>query len=147
MIDFSEEIDNFKKYGVYDYKFDVGGNLVFKKNSLYFEERYLSIPLISYVYDDKKINSFYDTQFSEFVVENFPTENLFQKPEFENLENENKQLKEKLASLVERVDENITESERLAVKQIILDLRIALKQGVSEKDFSITFPYLPITKH
>lgn len=146
MTDFSKEIDAFQKYGTYDYKFDEGGNLVFKKNPSEFTEKYLSIPLIDFEYDNQKVNSFYNTTFSEFIptVEEpqTTTENLISS----NLETENRELKEKLSLLIERVDENITESERLAIKQVILELRIALKQGIAERDFSTTFPYLPITK-
>lgn len=146
MTDFSKEIDTFQKYGTYDYKFDEGGNLVFKKNPSNFTEQYLSIPLINYVYDNQKISSFYNTEFSEFIPTIVESEIISKNQEPSNLETENKELKERLSLLTERVDENITESERLAVKQIILELRIALKQGIAERDFSTTFPYLPITK-
>jgi len=148
MTNFSKEIDIFEKYGTYDYKFDVGGNLVFKKNSIYFNEHYISIPLIDYIYDDTKINSFYDTEFSEFIPETNSTEIFSENQVFsnQNLEIENRELKNRLDLLTEKVDENITESERLAIKQVIIELRIALKQGVSERDFSTIFPYLPITK-
>lgn len=146
MTDFSKEIDAFQKYGIYDYKFDEGGNLVFKKNPVYFTEQYLSVPLIDYVYDNQKINSFYNTEFSEFIPTTSISETIVKSQESVNLETENVELKDRLLLLTEKLDENITESERLAIKQVILELRIALKQGVAERDFSTTFPYLPITK-
>lgn len=146
MTDFSKEIDTFQKYGTYDYKFDEGGNLVFKKNPSEFTEKYLSIPLIDFEYDNQKVNSFYNTTFSEFIPTIEESQTTTESLVPSNLENENKELKEKLSLLIERVDENITESERLAIKQVILELRISLKQGIAERDFSTTFPYLPITK-
>lgn len=146
MIDFSNEIDNFLKYGVYNYKFDEGGNLVFKKNPEYFTDKYLSVSILNYVYDDQKINSFYNTEFSEFFPTNVVSETVVKTQNFSDLETQNQELKERLSFLIEKVDENITESERLAIKQVILDLRIALKQGIAERDFSTSFPYLPITK-
>lgn len=146
MTDFSKEIDNFQKYGTYEYKFDEGGNLVFKKDPSYFSEQYLSIPLVDYIYNNLKVSSFYNLEFSEFVPTVIPSEVETKNQELVNLETENEGLKEQLSLLTEKVDENITESERLAIKQIILELRIALKQGVAERDFSSTFPYLPITK-
>lgn len=146
MVDFSKEIDNFQKYGVYEYKFDEGGNLIFKKNPKYFTERYLSIPLIDYVYNDQKINSFYDKEFSEFLPTADQTETEIENVEISNLEAENQELKDRLSLLTEISNENITESEKLATKQVIIELRIALKQGVAERDFSTTFPYLPLTK-
>jgi hypothetical protein len=146
MTDFSKEIDVFQKYGTYDYKFDEGGNLVFKKNPMYFNEQYLSIPIVDYVYDNQKITSFYNTEFSEFLPTKVEPEIVIENDDSSELKTENRELKERLSLLTERVDENITESERLAIKQVILDLRISLKQGISERDFSETFPYLPITK-
>jgi hypothetical protein len=146
MADFSKEIDNFQKYGTYDYEFDEGGNLIFKKNPEHFTEQYLSIPLIDYVYSDQKIGSFYNTEFSEFFPTVVQTETPIENQEISNLEIENQELKERLSVLTEKVDESITDAERLAIKQIIIELRIALKQGIAERDFSTTFPYLPITK-
>jgi hypothetical protein len=146
MTDFSKEIDDFEKYGTYDYKFDEGGNLVFKENPVYFTEQYLSIPLVDYVYDVQKITSFYNTEFSEFLPTTVQSESITETVGPSDLETENKELKEQLSLLTEKMDENITESERLAIKQVILELRIALKQGIAERDFSTTFPYLPLTK-
>lgn len=146
MADFSKVIDDFEKYGTYEYKFDEGGNLIFKKNPTNFTEQYVSIPLINYVYDDQKINSFYNTEFLEFIPTSNEIESNTENQNLINIETENQELKDRLSLLTEKVDQNITESERLATKQVIIDLRISLNQGVSERDFSTSFPYLPITK-
>jgi hypothetical protein len=147
MENFSKEISDFKKNGTYDYKFDEGGNLTFNKTSLEFNQHYLSIPLINYGYDNTKISSFYDLSFKEFV----PTTTVVEttttvSEEMAQLTEENQSLKDKLSDLTQTANANMTESERLAIKQVILGLRIQLKQGSAERDFSIDFPYLPLTK-
>jgi hypothetical protein len=148
MDDFSKEISDFQKNGIYVYDFDEGGNLVFNKTSPDFNQHFVSIPLLNYGYDDTKINSFYDLSFKEFI----PTTTIVETPivvseEVTQLTQENEELKNKLTILTESSDANITESERLAIKQVILDLRVSLKQGVAEKDFFETFPYLPLTNN
>lgn len=145
---FTKEISEFTKNGLYDYTFDEGGNLIFSQTSKEFNQHYVSIPLVNYVYDSDKIKSFYNTQFTEFISFTNETSNepIFN-DELNQLTEENVSLKNQLSTLIEQSESNITESERLAIKQIILELRIQLKQGVIEKDFSEVFPYLPITKH
>lgn len=147
MKSFSEEINNFQTYGTYEYVFDAGGNLVFKKPADTFSEQYCSIPLIDYSYDETKIHSFYQFEFKEFIPTTVKTGvDLANSIENNPLEEENKMLKDKLLLLTEIADSNQTQSDILATKQIILELRIALKQGFSERDFSEAFPYLPLTK-
>jgi hypothetical protein len=147
MSSFSNEIINFERYGTYEYNSDEGGNFLFKNPPEKFNEQYISLPLINYNYIKFKIDSFYDIEFKEFisntqkvVSSETTTEDISQ------LKIENEELQNKLQILIEKSDENITESERLAVKQVILDLRISLKQGVAERDFSDIFPYLPLIK-
>ena len=148
MTDFSQQIYNFQKNGIYVYQFDEGSNLTFNNSSLDFHQHYVAIPLTNYAYDNAKIKSFYDLDFKEFapttvIAEVAPVVSA----EMTQLTQENEELKSKLNELVATSDANITESERLAMKQVILDLRIQLKQGVAERDFSTAFPYLPLTKN
>ena len=145
---FSKEIQNFQRYGTYDYKFDEGGNLVFNVTSSNFNQHFLSIPLANYIHDDVKIGSFYSTNFKEFL----PTSTTVltettTSTEVSDLQNQNQQMQEKLTSLTAIADSNSTQSDILATKQIILSLREQLGQGTSEFDFSDTFPYLPVTKN
>lgn len=148
MDDFSQKIYDFQKNGTYVYNFDDGGNLIFNKTSPDFNQHFVSIPLINYGYNEVKINSFYDLSFKEFtpttvVVETTPVISN----EVSQLTQENQDLKDKLVVLTESSDANITESERLAIKQVILDLRISLGQGIAERDFAEIFPYLPLTNN
>jgi hypothetical protein len=144
---FSEEKTNFKKNGTYNYQFDEGGNLVFNKKSSQFEQHYVAIPLVVYGYDANKISTFHDLEFKEFV----PVSNLKPVPAVEDLENntlrqENESLKTQLNDLINSPSDTITESERLAFKQVILELRTRLGQGSDPHDFSETFPYFPVIK-
>lgn len=148
MEDFSKQISEFQKHGTYDYKFDEGGNLVFNQFSTKFNEHYLSIPLINFGYNNSKIESFYNLDFKEFIpttTKKVLTEQV--SVEVTQLTTENKELKDKLTELIKISDSNTTESERLAIKQVILDLRLQLKQGKFITDFSDAFPYLPITNN
>jgi hypothetical protein len=148
MQNFSQYISNFEKNGIFVYGFDDGGNATFNSGSTKFNENYISLPLINYSYDNTKIKSFYDLTFKEFVstTENVSSKNVTS-TEITQLSEENITLKSKLESLTQTSDANITDAERLAIKQIILDLRIQLKQGISVRDFSTVFPYIPITKN
>jgi len=148
MTDFSQQIHDFQKNGIYIYQFDEGSNLTFNNSSADFHQHYVAIPLTNYAYNNTKIKSFYDLSFKEFVPTTVAAKTeLVVSPEVSQLTQENEELKTKLNQLVETSDANITESERLAIKQVILGLRIQLKQGVAERDFSTTFPYLPLTKN
>lgn len=148
MYDFSKEISEFTKHGTYEYVFDVGGNLVFNPNSPDFNKNYVSIPISNYVYDNNKISSFYNLQFTEFINEKLvvgliePVIN----PVVEELQFENESLKEQLTTLTNNSTNSMNDSEKLAFKQVIIDLRIALNQGNSALDFSEDFPYTPIKK-
>lgn len=147
-MDFSKEISEFKKSGTYEYAFDEGGNFVFNESSEKFNQHYLSIPLINYKYDNLKIESFYDLEFRDFIpIPLEVTSSNLNSTEFNQLTEENQQLKNQLSVLTEIANLNQTQSDILATKQIILELRIQLGQGVSERDFSDVFPYLPIIKN
>src|SRR5271169_2833095 len=67
MVDFSQQIANFKQYGTYDYIFDSVGNIVLNASSSIFQQVYFSLPLGNNNYNESKILSFYDPTFTEFV--------------------------------------------------------------------------------
>jgi hypothetical protein len=144
---FSKEISDFQKNGTYNYIFDEGGNLIFNRSSSNFNQTFLSIPLANVGYDDVKIKSFYTLEFTEFIPSTKVKATIqVDSEEVTTLETENQELKDKLQQLSALSDANITEAERLSIKQVILDLRIQLSQGLAERDFSNEFPYLPLTK-
>lgn len=147
-MDFSKQISEFQKTGIYEFNFDEGGNLVFNKSSLKFNEHFVAIPLVNYKYNNSKLESFYDLEFKDFIptVSEVTSSNVIP-TEVKQLTEENQNLKNQLSILTEIANSNQTQSDILATKQIILNLRIQLGQGTSERDFSDSFPYLPIIKN
>ena len=141
---FSYKIDKFQTLGEYDYKFDEVGNVIADSSSLQFPYNYLCFPLMDLNYDTKAIETYYDVNFTEFessikgseTVGGSPTENyeLFQ---------ENTQLKTKIDELIKLSESDSSIASNEVIKQVILDLRIALKQGDKDRDFSVDFPYMP----
>ena len=150
MSDFSQEIQNFQRYGDYTYKFDSVGNMIFDSSSIDFSQVYLACPLKNIIYSATKIESLYNTEFEEFipqsvVVSTAKEEDLQQK--LDVIEQENISLKSQLDSVISQNENTSTVADSMATKQVILDLRKAAGQGRVDSDFSDTFPYTPIRKN
>jgi len=143
---FSSQINQFQTLGTYEYKFDEVGNVIANSSSAMFQYNYLSLPLMNSVYDSKAIESYYSVEFEEFLpAEEEVGETEIQPSvfveELENVKAENEELKERLENLILASEDNVTEAERQATKDVILELRKALNQGVEDRDFSEEFPY------
>lgn len=149
MADFSQDIAQFQKDGTYTYKFDGVGNLYFNSSSTDFSQVYLSLPLTNIVYNNAKIEKFYDPEFREFIPTVATTASIDTINDLQNqlntVQQENSTLKSHLDNLISENGASSNGSDSQAVKQIILELRIALGQGRSEANFSDTFPYPPLT--
>lgn len=148
MADFSQDIDNFRRYGTYTYKVDEVGNFIFNSSSADFSQVYLSYPLYNIVYDNVKLASFYKLDFEEFI----PTVSTTTTPSVSNIElqqqldavqQENDALKTQVDTLLIQPDNTANEQ---ATKQVILELRKASGEGRVDSDFSDTFPYTAIRK-
>lgn len=150
MADFSQNIQDFQRYGEYTYKFDNVGNLTFDSSSSDFSRVYLAFPIRNFIYNNNKIQSFYDPTFTEFipVVSTINTNPSIAdvQTQVNELQNENTSLKSQLDILTVQADANITPADQLATKQVILELRKLLGQGRVDSDFSMDFPYAPIRK-
>jgi len=149
MADFSQNIQSFQRYGVYDYKFDDVGNLTFDSSSSDFSRVYVAFPLRNPIYNNTKIQTFYDPTFTEFVpsakeITSADVEGIQQQVDV--LTEENTALKSQLDTLTAQSDTNSSGADQLATKQVILELRKALGQGRVDSDFSEDFPYAPIRK-
>lgn len=149
-MDFVKEINDFKTVGAYSYKFDSVENVIAQSSSVEFSYHYLALPLSNLLYDNEKIESNFDVNFSEFVTsettvpEETPTISIDDQQErISELEEENQTLKSKLNSLIEKTETDDSAANAEVTKQIILDLRVALKQGQSADDFLDEFPYEP----
>lgn len=62
------------------------------------------------------------------------------------IQQENDTLKTQLDGVISQSDSSSSAADKLAVKQVILQLRKAVGQGRVDSDFSDTFPYTPIIK-
>ena len=147
MPDFAQDIQNFQRYGDYTYKFDNVGNLTFNSASTDFSQVYLSFPLYNINYDSGKINTFYTASFEEFTVQ--PTIEITSSvdtltQQLNTLQTENITLKQKLDGLIGQSEQDSSISGNVAIKQVIIGLRIALGQGRIEANFSPNFPYAPL---
>lgn len=148
MADFSQDIENFKRYGTYTYKFDNTGNVVLNASSSNFNQVYVAFPLMNPIYDNSKIEMMYNVNFEEFIPQNgtvsLNTTNEIQQ-QLDAIQEENTSLKTKLDDLIiEGSGANIVDSS--SIRQVILDLRKTLGEGILDSDFSNIFPYAAIQK-
>lgn len=149
MANFSQNIQDFQRYGKYDYKFDSVGNMTFDSSSANFNQVYIAFPLSNIVYNKSKIETMYNTAFEEFIpqtiVQTTAAEDNLQQ-QLDVIQQENVTLKTQMDSIIAQSETNGSAADQMAIKQVILDLRKAVGQGRVESDFSDTFPYTPIRK-
>jgi hypothetical protein len=145
---FNQNIENFQRYGVYVYKFDAAGNLTFDSSSLDFSRVYLAFPLRNPIFNNSKIEAFYDPTFTEFVPPVKTNEDSSKEiqQQVDILEEENASLKSQLETLTDQSESDDSVVDQLATKQVILELRKALGEGRVDSDFSEEFPYAPVRK-
>lgn len=152
MADFSTDIQKFQQAGTYTYEFDSVGNLYFNTASADFSQVYLSLPLNNVVYDNTKIEKFYDPEFREFSPNTGSSEITSSvealTQQLSIIQQENAGLQAQLDTVVAQSEATATATgpNQLAIQQVILELRKALGQGRVDSDFSATFPYTPIIK-
>ena len=152
MTDFSQQISDFTKGGVYDYLFDSVGNEIVNPSSSVFQQVYFSIPLGNYDYNESRINSFYDSTFTEFIptiptsslsssVSAFPQDAIDQ---INSITYQNAQLQTQLQNLISTSNMNSGSADAQSIQNTIIALRIQLGQGSVTSNFEDTYPYLPI---
>ena len=150
MADFSTEIQQFIQGGTYEYKFDAVGNLFFNSSSADFSQVYLKLPLTNVVYNNDKIEKFYDPTFVEFVPTTGSAETTSSMDaltqQLNIISTENTGLKSQLDKVIAQNNSVSNASDSQVVKQVILELRKALGQGRVDSNFSDTFPYVPLTR-
>ena len=149
MNDFSQEIQNFQRYGTYRYNFDSVGNLTFNSSSTSFNQVNLAFPLQNVFYNNNKIKTFYNVQFEEFVpqvVTSSANSAEALNEQLQVLQQENVSLKSQLDGVITQSEDSGSVADQMATKQVIFELRKALGQGRVESDFSDSFPYTPIRK-
>jgi hypothetical protein len=151
MSDFSQEIQNFQRYGNYTYNFDSVGNMTFNSSSNNFNQVYVALPLSNVRYNNSKIRTMYNTDFEEFIPTtsslNTTTQSIDNiQQQLDVIQQENITLKTQLDSVIAINEQSGSVAEDQATEQVILELRKALGQGRVDSDFSTDFPYTPIVK-
>jgi hypothetical protein len=150
MADFSKEIHEFRQNGTYTYKYDGVGNLIFNSSSTDFSQVYVAFLLTNIVFNDKKIDNFYNPEFEEFIpttssITSIVDTDVLQQ-QMNVLQQENETLKTQLDDVVAMNQASGSVADQMATKQVILELRKSLNQGRVNSDFSETFPYTPFRK-
>jgi hypothetical protein len=146
-MNFNQEISDFQRFGSYTYVLDEVGNVVVNSGSAVFSYNYLALPLQTMVYDNANIIKYYTPTFSEFTPISTTPETIVQNNGTDTvLQEENIALRSQVDDLIRKSETDSSVAESQAVKRIIIDLRIALKQGKEDRDFSVTFPYTPNNK-
>jgi hypothetical protein len=150
MSDFSQDIQNFRRYGTYTYTFDNVGNSIFDSSSVNFNQVYIAFPLQNVVYDNSKIETMYVVDFQEFIPQTSSISSAISVDELQQqldvIQQENSTLKTQLGNIVLQNESSGSAADVLATKQVILQLRKAVGQGRVDSDFSSDFPYMPIIK-
>jgi hypothetical protein len=148
MADFLVQITNFQNYGTYNYVFDEVGNEILNPSSSIFQQHFVAFPTVNFDYNDSKIQSFYDTTFTEFVplqstrsTSTLPQEIIDQ---INEVTQRNQALSNQLDEMIAKSELTSADADSQLVKDIIMTLRIQLGQGASTLDFYNEFPYLPI---
>ena len=150
MAEFAQDIQNFQKYGTYTYRFDSVGNMIFDSSSANFNQVYAAFPLQNVIYDNSKIKTMYDVEFTEFVPQTVVTESVSKddlQQQLDVVQQENITLKAQLDTVVSQNEASGSAADQMAIKQVILELRKAVGQGRVDSDFSETFPYTPVRKN
>jgi len=151
MSNFSQDIQNFQRYGQYVYKFDSVGNMIFNSSSVNFNQVYLAFPLQNVILNNSKVETMYNTSFEEFVPQTTQVETSAQavdnlQQQLDIIQSENASLKIQLDDLIVQNESSGSVADQMATKQVILELRKAVGQGRVDSDFSDDFPYTPILK-
>lgn len=138
------QINDFFTTGQFNNNIDEFGNVNLYISSSNVNEQYIAFPLINFNYKKYEIENLYDVNISEIQTET-PIEKQILNQTFLNEYNkvlsENQDLKEKLNDLVDEIQSDSSKSQLSAARDLIVELRIKLKQGNKPEDFSDNFPF------
>ena len=100
--------------------------------------------MINFNYKKDEIENLYDVGITEIQTEPTIQKQVFDQTfltEYNKVLYENQDLKEKLNQLVDEVQSDPSKSQLSAARDLIVELRIKLKQGNKPEDFSNEFPF------
>lgn len=138
------QINDFLLTGQFTNNIDEFGNVNLYISSSDANEQYIAFPLINFNYKKDEIENLYDVGITEIQTELEIQKQVFDQTfltEYNKVLYENQDLKEKLNQLVDEVQSDPSKSKLSAAKDLIVELRIKLKQGNKPEDFSNEFPF------
>ena len=138
------QINDFLLTGKFTNNIDEFSNVNLYISSSNANEQYIAFELINFNYKKDEIENLYDVSITETQTEPVIQKQVFDQSflnEYNKVLSENQDLKEKLNDLVEEVQSDPSKSQLNASKDLIVELRIKLKQGTKPDDFSSEFPF------
>lgn len=138
------QINDFLLTGQFTNNIDEFGNVNLYISSSNANEQYVVFNLINFNYKKDEIENLYDVNFQELQTETEVQKQTFNQSfltEYNKVLSENQDLKEKLNQLVDEVQSDPSKSQLSASRDLIVELRIKLKQGNKSSDFSEEFPF------
>ena len=138
------QINDFLLTGQFTNNIDEFGNVNLYISSSDANEQYIAFPLINFNYKKDEIENLYDVGITEIQTEPKIQKQVFDQSfltEYNKVLYENQDLKEKLNQLVDEVQSDPSKSQLSAARDLIVQLRIKLKQGNKLEDFSDEFPF------
>lgn len=137
-------INNFLFTSQFTNNLDDMGNIILNVSASTANEIFIAVNLNDNNYNNQTINNLYDVSITTANVDN-NNENLISMEDLKNSYNyvvtENETLRTKLDELISQIDSNSSQAEIVALKNLILTLRIQLGEGKVESDFGLEFPY------
>lgn len=138
------QINDFLLTGQFTNNIDEFGNVNLYISASNANEQYIIFPLANFSYKKDEIENLYDVNIQELRTEpdiqkQVLNDNFLN--EYNKVLSENQDLKEKLNQLVDEVQSDPSKSQLSAAKDLIIELRIKLKQGNKPEDFSNEFPF------
>ena len=138
------QINDFLLTGKFTNNIDEFGNVNLYISSSDANEQYIAFELINFNYKKDEIENLYDVGITEIQTEPIIQKQVFDQTfltEYNKVLYENQDLKEKLNQLVDEVQSDPSKSQLSAARDLIVELRIKLKQGNKLEDFSNEFPF------
>ena len=138
------QINDFLLTGQFSNNIDEFGNVNLYISSSEANEQYIAFELINFNYKKDEIENLYDVGITEIQTEPVIQKQVFDQTfltEYNKVLYENQDLKEKLNQLVDEVQSDPSKSQLSAARDLIVELRIKLKQGNKPEDFSNEFPF------
>jgi len=138
------QINDFLLTGQFTNNIDEFGNVNLYISSSEANEQYIAFELINFNYKNDEIENLYDVGIAEIQTEPIVQKQVFDQTfltEYNKVLYENQDLKEKLNQLVDEVQSDPSKSQLSAARDLIVELRIKLKQGNTSEDFSDEFPF------